>query len=194
MYTERDEHGTRVQWTQHPRTVPGYARAVELGLTPRVPQEPPTPVTANSSRFLLAVVATFIGILLGMFALTNHGAPAWLLGLACAGGLTVIIAMMCWAHVLLWVEIMAGYCRIEYMVALFSRDPQNRFPASRMRGAPWDLRGLWRLADDGSVVREPDRTVLPPGLYPSPNRQGELELWTGCAWAYRYEKPRIPFL
>ncbi|MCL3837995.1 hypothetical protein [Aeromicrobium duanguangcaii] len=178
-----------------PRTVPGFARAVELGLTPQIPAEPPTPVTSNSRHLLLAIAGTSFGLLLVVLLLANGTqAPPWLLGVVSAVVFAVVVAMFVRLRRIMWDEIMAGYCRIDYMVALFSRDPEYRFPANRMRGAPWDLRGLWRLADDGSVVVEPDRSVLPPGRYPSPNRPGQLELWTGSAWAYRYEEPRVPFL
>ncbi|MBC9227089.1 hypothetical protein GL325_12200 [Aeromicrobium sp. 636] len=181
--------------TRDPRTVPGFDRAVELGLTPRTPADPPPTVTTNSRRLLLAIVATTFSLLLVVLLLANATpAPPWLLGLVTALTLAIIVRMFVRLRRVMWDEISAGYCRVDYMVALFSRDPEYRFPASRMRGAPWDLRGLWRLADDGSVVVEPDWSVLPPGHYPSPNRPGQLELWTGSAWAYRYEEPRVPFL
>jgi len=184
----------REEVRRDPRTVPGFERAVELGLTPHVPAQPPTSVTSNSRHFVLAIVGTAFGFLVVVLLLAQGGAPPWALGVLSAVALLMIERLFARLRRIMWAEITAGYCRIDYMVMLFSRDPEYRFPANRMRGAPWDLRGLWRLADDGSVVVEPDRSVLPPGLYPSPNRPGQLELWTGSAWAYRYEEPRVPFL
>lgn len=189
------ESGLSEAVTRDPRTVPGYARAVELGLTPHVPASPPSPAGTSSTRFILGIVAASVGVLLVVLTLANAGrAPAWVLGVVAAVGLVVVAVLLRRLRSIMWAEIQAGYCRMDYMVALFSRDPEYRFPANRMRGAPWDLRGLWRLAEDGSVAAEPDRSVLPPGHYPSPNRPGELELWTGLAWAYGYEAPRVPFL
>ncbi|WP_158630709.1 hypothetical protein [Nocardioides daphniae] len=44
------------------------------------------------------------------------------------------------------------------------------------------------------MVSPPDPSVLPPGHYPSPNRPGQLEMWTGAAWMYDYRTPERPFL
>jgi len=177
-----------------PRAVPGYDRAVELGLTPRVPERPPAPVTLNSRRLLLGTVVVSFGCLVVLLTLVSRvELPGWAYGLAATAGVALVAALLLVHRRVTWLEIQAGYCRMDVMVALFSRDPEHRFPASRMRGAPWDLRGLWRLADDGTVVRAPVEGVLPPGRYPSPHRPGQLELWTGEAWAYLYREPDRPF-
>jgi len=47
----------------------------------------------------------------------------------------------------------------------------------------WDYSGVWVLNHTGQkVLSEPDPTVEPPGLYPSPHREGWLELWSGAQW------------
>jgi hypothetical protein len=47
----------------------------------------------------------------------------------------------------------------------------------------WNLKGVWVLTWDGkTVIAEPDRTVLPPGMYPSPVQLGLLQFWSGQEW------------
>lgn len=179
-----------------PRSVPGYDRALALGLTPQVPATPPTPVTVNSRRVLVGT-ALLAAAGMGAFILVveTWSPTGPVLGLLATMLFAGVAAGMLGYRMAVWREIGAGYCRMDTMVALFSRDPEGRFPASQgLRGAPWDLRGLWRLDDRGGAVRPPSPDVLPAGLYPSPHRPGELELWTGEAWAYRYTRPSQPFL
>ena len=57
----------------------------------------------------------------------------------------------------------------------------------------WDFRGIWVLAGSGKVRSTPDRTVDPPGLYPSPERPGQLQVWTGMIWARKFRAPDRPF-
>jgi hypothetical protein len=57
------------------------------------------------------------------------------------------------------------------------------------RRAPWDYSGLWVLDTTGRhVLSPPNRSVDPPGFYPSPNRHGSLEMWTGLVWSGRYRE------
>ena len=69
------------------------------------------------------------------------------------------------------------------------------------RGFP----GVWRLGRGGRVLREPDRSVPPPGWYPSPYYPGVLQRWEGPGWAPLVEewwehedqffrRPEVPFL
>ena len=53
----------------------------------------------------------------------------------------------------------------------------------------WDWSGAWVLRADGRVVSAPRPDVDPPGLYPSPRRAGELELWTGHQWTAHFPEP-----
>ncbi|KRF21003.1 hypothetical protein ASG90_00880 [Nocardioides sp. Soil797] len=185
--------GTEID--RDPRSVPGFDRATELGLTPQTPAAAPDPVTINSRFLLLGILAvSFAGLVVVLTVVNRLELPGWAYGViaACLAGL--VVGLLVWHRRVMWREIQAGYCRMDTMVALFSRDPEQRFPASRMKGAPWDLRGLWRLGDHGEVLRAPVPGVLAAGHYPSPNRPGELELWTGVAWAYCYEKPARTFL
>ncbi|VXC29108.1 hypothetical protein [Nocardioides sp. AX2bis] len=186
---------TRPVTRRDPRDVPGFERAAELGLLPQVPPSPPEPVAPNSRHLLLASVgAATAGVLTVLVAAGPLDAPGWALGLLSAAVVGVVGAVLLMIRGAQWKELQAGYCRLDHMVASFARDHEVRFPASGMRGAPWDLQGLWRLDDAGSVQRAPVPHVLPPGHYPSPNRPGELELWTGEVWAYLYRQPRTSFL
>ncbi|MBE7326009.1 hypothetical protein IEQ44_15270 [Nocardioides sp. Y6] len=92
-------------------------------------------------------------------------------------------------------EVAAGYRLVKWRAGTWGRDPERRFPAgSGLAAAPWDLRGLWYLDAKGNVLAPPDPAVLPPGMCPSPNRPGQVEMWTGAAWMYGYETPSTPFL
>ena len=76
------------------------------------------------------------------------------------------------------------------------------------RGVHVDQRafpGVWRLGRGGRVLREPDRSVPPPGWYPSPYYPGVLQRWEGPGWAplvqewWQHEdqffrRPAAPFL
>jgi hypothetical protein len=48
---------------------------------------------------------------------------------------------------------------------------------------------LWVLdGSTGAVVSPPVADADPPGLYPSPNRPGAMELWTGVVWSGNYRR------
>ncbi len=54
----------------------------------------------------------------------------------------------------------------------------------------WDWRGTWVLNGADEVVSAPSDELDPPGVYPSPDRDGLLELWTGHEWAGYYYDPK----
>ncbi len=182
---------TQQPWRTNPRDVEGFAEALSAGLLPATPSEPPRPVTINSNRWLCCVVGFFVVTLYLMIksfdtAVSSSAAK----GVISLAVLVVSVLGMIVYQALVMTEMEAGYCRIDIMVTGRGRwDPENRFTEWRYgvaRAAQWDLRGLWRLDVHGSPVREPDFGVLPPGHYPSPNRPGSFEYWTGEAWMYRY--------
>ena len=52
-------------------------------------------------------------------------------------------------------------------------------------GTPiWNFAGMWVLDKNGRVLHAPDRSVDPPGHYPSPfpGEEGKFLLWTGVMW------------
>jgi hypothetical protein len=88
-------------------------------------------------------------------------------------------------------ELAHGYTTLTLEFGGFWRGEGRRWPRFGRR-APWDYSGVWVLdGGTGEVVSEPDRAVDPPGLYPSPNRPGELELWTGVVWSGDYRPDQL---
>lgn len=173
-----------------PRDVPGFGEAVRLGLVPAVPPTPPALVCPPSYR---GVVQT--AVLVGLAMVAVIVLPSWwALGIV---PVTVVgfLRMVRTLRERERLEVAAGYRLVEWRAGTWGRDPDGRFAASTgLMAAPWDLRGLWHLDARGDVVAPPDPSVLPPGHYPSPNRPGQLEMWTGAAWMYDYRIPERPFL
>lgn len=163
---------------------------MELGLTPRVPPTPPALVCPPSYKGILpAAVAGLLGIVVTVVT-TQVWALVVTLGLF---GLIIVRVVIMQRRERL--EVAAGYRLVNWRAGTWGRDPDRRFTVGTgMAAAPWDLRGLWFLDEKGQVLAPPDPSVLPPGKYPSPNKPGQLEMWTGTAWMYGYETPREPFL
>jgi hypothetical protein len=84
-------------------------------------------------------------------------------------------------------ELMRGYTTIEVTFGAFRRG-ERRFTWASGNRLPWDYSGVWRLLP-GKAPVPPVVSVDPPGFYPSPNRDGMFELWTGAAWAGDYVAP-----
>jgi hypothetical protein len=148
-------------------------------------------VTINSRRWVLYVAVIFFVLLYVMIKSFETAVSSS----AAKGALSLVVfvvaALGIIVHrILAMTEMKAGYCRVDVMVTgRWLLDPEKRFTEWRYgvgRAVQWDLRGLWRLDDHGAPVREPDFGVLPPGHYPSPNRPGSFEYWTGEVWMYRY--------
>jgi len=87
-------------------------------------------------------------------------------------------------------ELGAGFTTLPLTVGAF-------WGVNRREGAnymePWDFRGVWVLDGHGEVRSAPDPAVDPPGLYPSPERPGQLQVWTGRTWARKFRAPDRPF-
>lgn len=144
-----------------PPAAPGFRRAQAMGLLPPpAPARPPSPVPGLTSwdRLLLALVAWFVVtpavLLLG--DLLDAGDAVPLFGLLPAG---------------------AGVWLLLSTRARDATEHAAGYTSGRTEA------GLWRLARDGRVLREPDRTVPPPGWYPSPYFPGVLQRWDGPGWA-----------
>lgn len=87
-------------------------------------------------------------------------------------------------------EVAAGYTTLTLQFGDFWIGEGRRWPRFGHR-APWDYSGVWVLdGTTGAVESAPDRSVDPPGFYPSPNRPGALELWTGVVWSGHYLQGR----
>ena len=146
--------------TWPPATAPGFQAAWRLGLLPLPPPStPPSPVPGLSSWDRVRLGAL---LALGVFGLMIPVADALSAGAVSA---LLVAAPFCAGAWLLWstgardeVEFAAGY----------TSGPSHT--------------GLWRLDRNGRVLRPPDRSVPPPGWYPSPYYPGLLQRWDGPGW------------
>jgi hypothetical protein len=86
-------------------------------------------------------------------------------------------------------ELEQGYTTLTLQFGGFWLGEPRRWPGFWHR-MPWDYSGVWVLdGSTGAVISEPSPDSDPPGFYPSPNRHGALELWTGVVWSGVYRKP-----
>ena len=150
-----------------------------------------------ANRALLALVGVFLffGLLFNLLAglLRGLGVPE---GWEAPGvGLLSLLAFLGLYRFWLRVgarqleELREGYTTLTLMFGGFRMGALRRWKGSGHR-PPWDYGGVWLLNRAGEPVEgAPDRSVLPPGLYPSPHREGEWELWTGCVWSGEFYPP-----
>ena len=142
-----------------PASAPGFQCAWRLGLLPPPPPPvPPTPLPGLSSW-----EGVRLGLLcFGAFALM---VPA---GNALGSGL--------------WAALLAGtpFCAGAWLLWTTRDRDERELAAGYTSGRAHT--GLWRLDRDGRVLRRPDRSVPPPGWYPSPYYPGLLQRWDGPGW------------
>lgn len=185
----------RLRTRPHPREVPGYAEAQRAGALPRAPQLPPSLLARPTAKaaFYRWAVLVFGGVLVlavAFAAIARSDLPEFFTFL-----LFVVVALVFFALVIFTLpsvgrqslqEFEHGYTTLELSIGGFfpGEGPMTRTLDMR---AAWDYSGTWRLDHrDGDVLREPDRSVDPPGMYPSPHRPGKRELWTGATWLGHY--------
>ena len=159
-----------------PRDVPGFTAD---RVPPTAPALLPGPsAQAEFRRFLLKSVAVVVAVLLIV-----DTAPH--VGLGSAGTIVVALAaglVALWLIVQLFAEV--GDRTLEELEHGYTTLTLQRPVRGR---ATWDYSGAWVLdGTTGAVRSAPNPEREPPGFYPSPNRPGALELWTGAAWAGRY--------
>ncbi len=181
-----------------PRDTPAWREAVRAGLISPVPAEPPDLVVRPSAhslqRVLFATVA--MSVLVLAFLLLTGGRN----GAFTAGGLgrfltaAVVCATACGYTIRRW-----GRAVLDEATAGYTTTPFDlgRFWIGAAPEAPWtfgwigwDFSGLWVMAPDGTVEAAPRSDRDPPGVYPSPNRPGEWELWTGSQWSAHFPRHR----
>ncbi len=64
-----------------------------------------------------------------------------------------------------------GYTTLVLSLGLFALSERS-WRETSMR-IPWDYAGTWVLGQDGRVLSPPDRSIEPPGWYPSPRKHGQ---------------------
>lgn len=153
-----------------PRDVPGFAEAAAAGLTPPRPSRPPSLLPGTTSPQALVrcgqLTVGECGGIRDRDRVRDRG--------ACRRDRTVPAGS-------------AGRARRRVRVTTtfhqglfwFVKGPGPAY-GDDLAGWVWD--GVWVLTSAGGVVSTPDPTVDPPGFYPSSNRPGQSEFWTGAQW------------
>jgi hypothetical protein len=168
-----------------PRDVEGYADARLAGVLPPVSEHAPTllpgPTAQHEFRRFLARSAGAIAIYVAAFTIAGK-----VDGIARAIMLLVPGLLCFWLIVFRFLspvgrrseeELSAGYTTLVLQFGAL------RTGGWRWQHLPWDYRGTWALDDCGAALTRPDPALDSPGYYPSPNRKGSYELWTGATWA-----------
>lgn len=177
-----------------PREVSGFAQAAAAGRVPPAPPTPPRPLPGPSADrmfnvWVLKIVAGVAALLVTLEVVERLALPGPAHALVVLG---LFAALAVWIVRGWWAvgdrnleELAQGYTTLVLTFGFFRSVPGSRFSSTAGR-VPWDYTGIWVLAADGSVKSVPDRSVEPPGFYPSPSRPGQDELWTGAAWSGQY--------
>lgn len=147
--------------TPHPPQVaPGFAAAWRAGILPPPPsKDPPAalPGMSASARAWGALIC-FFGAIGACIVVDKSGLPTALFLPLAALGL-----------------ISSGWL----LSAVGARaDAEHRAGYTTLPAA-----GTWRLNRRGVVVSTPERSIPPPGWYPSPYFPGMLQRWDGPGWA-----------
>lgn len=143
-----------------PPSAPGFQAAWRLGLLPPPPPRvPPSPIPGLSSwdRLRLALLLGF-----GVF------------------GLMIVLSDALDVGPLAVLLVGAPFCAGAWLLWSTGARDELEFAAGYTSGRAHA--GLWRLDRSGRVLRAPDRTVPPPGWYPSPYYPGLLQRWDGPGW------------
>ena len=181
-----------------PRDMTTYDRAVAAGLCPRVPPVAPRVEVAPTARRALRDTAVTAGMsVLAVVTVVVVGASdgrlpwpvvAAVLLVGAAGAASLAMAIRRWGRAQI-AELQRGYTTTTFTVGGFWFAPSPGGPWT-LGLCGWDWRGTWVLRPDGEVVSAPSDAFDPPGLYPSPHREGALELWTGSQWSGYFPKRR----
>ena len=174
-----------------PRDVPGFAEAAAAGVTPPRPSRSPSLLPGTTAHSALvgcgvvlvgAAAIVAVAIAVGPTKGNQATVPALLMMLgATAVGIGAMIAAIRRFRRALLAELAAGYVTTTFYQGLFWMvNGLGPRAGDDVVGWVWD--GVWVLNSAGGVVSAPDPDVDPPGFYPSPNRTGQFELWTGSQW------------
>lgn len=156
-----------------PQTAPGFVRAWNLGLCPSpVPEQPPAPLPGiNAGRLLTLGTVVPIAFFIIAFTIIDALQPA-------GNGNTLTGAS---SIIMLLVSLSTA---TTVMVSLRKFGPRNAAEHAAGYTTLAAQTGLWAINPfTGKVWRSPDRSVLPPGWYPSPYFPGVMQRWDGPDWA-----------
>lgn len=176
--------------TPRPRDMASFGRAEVAGSTPQIPPTPPrieeAPTSQKAFMQMVMVLAVTVACVIGVVLVgQSDGHLSWLtvaltLGVAGIGAAIVVALTRRWGQALM-AELQHGYTTMTFTMGAFWFTPPPEGTWT-LNWVEWDWRGTWVLRADGEVVSEPSDAFDPPGLYPSPRREGALELWTGHQW------------
>lgn len=170
-----------------PDQVAGFAAFRDAGHRVAPPRERPGLLPGLSARELdrrrraAAAAAKTLAVLALVVGFQPYPRTyAWLL----TGAFTIVLAMLVKLFVLTLRRAVreweAGYTTLR------DDQPPPFAPTSRRRvtGPAWSYGGLWVLdARTGATIAVPRVGQLPPGFYPSPHVDGQLQLWSGTGWS-----------
>jgi hypothetical protein len=165
-----------------PRDVPGFHDAFNAGILPQVATHPPAVLPGQTVgqmglRFLIGLGGVFVGAAIPI--MTNKA--GWLIPAVTLLGVAAGIFASKVIRAKATLELKHGYTTSRETASWFFNLGKNR----HMR---WNFAGAWQLNRNGTVVSvPPDPLVEPPGYYPSPHKPESLGLWSGYAWANRYQ-------
>lgn len=174
-----------------PRDVAAFGPARAAGLTPQVPSTPPRISVQPPARRALRDVALLLGLVVAAILsvlivagqdgrLSGPGLGALLI-VTVMGLVALAVSVRRWRGSQL-AELQRGYTTATFKLARFWFDRSPDAPWTN-GWVEWNWDATWVLRADGSVVSAPSGENDPPGLYPSPHRDGALELWTGHQWS-----------
>ncbi|MFN2538788.1 MAG: hypothetical protein ABR549_11690 [Mycobacteriales bacterium] len=180
-----------------PREVHGYPQALATGVVRPVPASPPPLLPGRTANNLFRMwLLSLAGGGLLWFVLysgvqripSSHSGLRSLLLLTISRGVCFgMLAPLTLVGNRNVEEFAHGYTTLRLQLGSF----YMRFSFTRTRrqqSPPWDYSGIWVLDDRGRVLAPPDPAVDPPGFFPSPNRPGQLELWTGVCWSGHFRQ------
>lgn len=181
-----------------PRDVDGFADAYADGLLPIVTRHPPAPgsgvVVPSAASLFWTWLAKFVATFASFFVFAQLEPPQTVIPqflYYSAGALVgVSILWLAFRTLLRYVdrsidEMLHGYTTVTLIAGGVGRSEHSWGEV----GPPWNYDGVWVLNRKFAVKSTPNPLADPPGYYPSPNRPGCWELWTGEVWsgAYRDE-------
>ncbi len=135
----------------------------------------------------ISVLAVVVVVVVG----TSDGRLSWpvvgaMLVVAAASAAALAITTRRWGRIQI-AELQHGYTRTTFKLGRFWFAAAPDAPLT-LGLIQWEWRRTWVLRPNGEVVSAPSAAFDPPGLFPSPNREDVLELWTGHQWSGYFPK------